>query len=206
MVPRLQHWFSGSAFFGVALIAYNVLVGIISIAPITESSLKWGLFIVGCVLTIGTWYFLARTNADSERRERDAARDRNELPGRIATELTGLKNLKGEFDEALERVRRAEGRVEEEVRARQHITELFDTVVESLERTVKNDVVGISAIGTIKGTLSDSSQSPEERVAEASRQATAYYGKRASGRIVFPGDAEALRAQLAQNSDKPPAR
>jgi hypothetical protein len=70
-LPRCRHWFGHGAFIGGLLTGYNVLIGIIQIAPITASDLKWLLFFIGVALSLATWYALALGNAraDEDRTE-----------------------------------------------------------------------------------------------------------------------------------------
>jgi hypothetical protein len=100
-VPGLRYWFSGSAFIGLLLTAYNVVIGIIGIAPITETILKWSLFFIGAVLTLGVWYSLARDQAEMDRRFED-------LPDKLAERVTGEINLKRRYDDMAERAVSAE--------------------------------------------------------------------------------------------------
>lgn len=66
LVPKWRHWVDASAVAGLLSVAYWVLLGIIGIAPITQSDLKWWLLGIGGFLSLFTWYALAKANEKNE--------------------------------------------------------------------------------------------------------------------------------------------
>lgn len=71
--------------------AYTVLLGIIQIAPITPSDLKWWLFAIGIALSFVTWFALASGNARSETQSAESKGQHNEI--RTFFEQAAANNL-----------------------------------------------------------------------------------------------------------------
>jgi hypothetical protein len=114
-IPSWRHWFSLSALAGLASVLYWVVLGIIGIAPLTESDLKWRLFALGGFLSLCTWYSLARASqkADSDDRQTDnlllLAAQAADSGSMSVEQNTGLKTDLREFREAWERKEASKG-------------------------------------------------------------------------------------------------
>lgn len=69
-IPNWRHWLDSSALTGLVSGVYWVLLGIIGIAPLTEGGLKWELIELGGLLSLVSWYALARASEKAEQVDR----------------------------------------------------------------------------------------------------------------------------------------
>jgi hypothetical protein len=197
-VPGLRYWFSGSALLGLLLTVYNVLVGIIGIAPITESSLKWSLLLIGLGLALCIWYSLARDQQREETKDAALHQRLDSLPSQVVEVTTDFKTR---LDRAMQDLAEAQGDTEAERKAREHITKLFSDTITSLDRYVQNDVIASDLVRGLLQTLGNGTLPADERVSQAEIEVRNYMRKRVSGLIVFLGEAELLRTQLDQTTE-----